>query len=216
MSILLLMSISVLVVEDDYFTRSTLTTTLISQGFKVPNPASNFKEALESFRTNRQQVLLTDLDLGEGPGGLDLANHLVKIKQDLGIVFLTSFQDPRFQDRKSAEIPAGAEYLIKQSLIEISEIKDAILSALTAGDSPSRAPTKKFAAGLTEAQIETVQMVAAGLSNSEIAKRRFVSEKAVEKTIKSLAEHFDLAMDSSKNLRVSMARMYLKLTGGKG
>jgi DNA-binding NarL/FixJ family response regulator len=60
-----------------------------------------------------------------------------------------------------------------------------------------------------------MQLVAEGLSNSEIAKQRFVSEKAIEKTIKLIAEQLQLAPDSSKNLRVSITRAYLKLTGGK-
>ncbi len=209
------MSISVLVVEDDAFTRATLAAALEKEGFRVLGPSGNVATAIDSFNTHRQDVLLADLDLGTGPGGVELSNLLRKASPQLGVVFLTSFEDPRLHRQSLDRLPGGSKYLVKQSLVDTNQIanaiKDAKSQALLA-DPKFEYPSIQ---GFTDVQIETMQLVAEGLSNSEIAKQRFVSEKAIEKTVKLIAEQLQLAPDSSKNLRVSITRAYLKLTGGK-
>lgn len=204
-----------LVVEDDSFTRTTVAAALEREGFEVPDPAGNVAQAIDSFNKNRHSVLLVDLDLGAGPSGLELANLLRKSSPALGIVFLTSFEDPRLHSRSGSNLPAGSRYLVKQSLVDTKQISMALLNAKS--EAALTNPRQEILAfsNFTDVQIETMKLVAAGYSNSEIAKQRFVSEKAIEKTIKLIAEQLELAPDSSKNLRVSITRAYLKLTGGK-
>jgi DNA-binding NarL/FixJ family response regulator len=209
------MSISVLVVEDDAFTRATLAAALEKEGFSVLGPSGNVATAIDSFNTHRQDVLLADLDLGTGPGGVELSNLLRKASPQLGVVFLTSFEDPRLHRQSLDRLPGGSKYLVKQSLVDTNQIANAIKEAKSQAllaDPKFEYPSIQ---GFTDVQIETMQLVAEGLSNSEIAKQRFVSEKAIEKTVKLIAEQLQLAPDSSKNLRVSITRAYLKLTGGK-
>lgn len=204
-----------LVVEDDSFTRSTVAAALEREGFSTPDPAGNVSQAIQSFNKNRHAVLLVDLDLGSGPSGLELANLLRKSSPGLGVVFLTSFEDPRLHSRSGNLLPKGSRYLVKQSLVDTKQISMALLNAKS--EAALTNPRQEILAfsNFTDVQIETMKLVAAGYSNSEIAKRRFVSEKAVEKTIKLIADQLHLAPDSTKNLRVSITRAYLKLTGGK-
>jgi DNA-binding NarL/FixJ family response regulator len=55
--------------------------------------------------------------------------------------------------------------------------------------------------------------VAEGFSNAEIAKRRGVSEKAVEGTIARLASRLSLEKDTALNQRVHIARVYFRAMG---
>jgi DNA-binding NarL/FixJ family response regulator len=66
---------------------------------------------------------------------------------------------------------------------------------------------------LTDIQIETLRLVAQGLSNSEIAKVRFVSEKSVEQIVARIAQHLSIAPDRRRNLRVVLAGEYFKWLG---
>lgn len=205
-----------LLVEDDNLTRSTLTLSLNSLGFETLDPASDVASAVESFRKHNHDVLVADLDLGGGPNGLDLAALLRKSNPKLGVVFITSFEDPRLQRESQYRLPSGAKYLVKQSLLDASEIAVAIQEAVDARSRPYPETAMPFLDGFTDIQLTTMQLIANGLSNSEIANQRGVSTKAVEKTIKHIAELLSLAPGSETNLRVSIARAYLKLTGGKG
>jgi len=89
---------SVLVVEDDSFVRATVATALRFHEFDVVASVGNALEAMEEFRQHLPDVALLDLDLGQGPTGADLAVGMRRIQPEVGIVFLTSFEDPRLLD----------------------------------------------------------------------------------------------------------------------
>jgi len=66
---------------------------------------------------------------------------------------------------------------------------------------------------MTDTQIETLRLVATGLSNAEIGRTRFVSEKSVEQIVARIAGHFAIAPDRTRNLRVLIAGHYYKWVG---
>ena len=210
---------SIMVIEDDSFTRSTLCAALRSLGLNVVAESGSSREALVLGRTHLPSAALIDLDLGKGPTGIDLAIALRKIKRDIGIVFLTSYDDPRFLRPNLPLLPVGSQYLVKKSVAEIATvtraIENAILSAKQTG-SGSRALQSGGGVQLSELtsiQIETLRLVSQGLTNSEIAKQRFINVKSVEQTINRVAKILDLPQDITHNQRVHMARVFFRSSG---
>ena len=210
---------SIMVIEDDSFTRSTLCAALRSLGLNVVAESGSSREALVLGRTHLPSAALIDLDLGKGPTGIDLAIALRKIKRDIGIVFLTSYDDPRFLRPNLPLLPVGSQYLVKKSVAEIATvtraIENAILSAKQTG-SGSRALQSGGGVQLSELtsiQIETLRLVSQGLTNSEIAKQRFINVKSVEQTINRVAKILDLPQDVTHNQRVHMARVFFRSSG---
>ena len=210
---------SIMVIEDDSFTRSTLCAALRSLGLNVVAESGSSREALVLGRTHLPSAALIDLDLGKGPTGIDLAIALRKIKRDIGIVFLTSYDDPRFLRPNLPPLPVGSQYLVKKSVAEIATvtraIENAILSAKQTG-SGSRALQSGGGVQLSELtsiQIETLRLVSQGLTNSEIAKQRFINVKSVEQTINRVAKILDLPQDVTHNQRVHMARVFFRSSG---
>jgi CheY-like chemotaxis protein len=127
------MELSVLMVEDDDFTRKTVKSALVGQGINVIFDTSNVKDAIEFAKTNAARVAVLDYNLGKGPNGIDLANQLRIIQPNIAIVLLTAFLDPSQLDKRVAELPSGSRYLIKHSVTKIEvlvdEIKEAVKSA---------------------------------------------------------------------------------------
>ena len=207
-------SLKVIVVEDDEFTRFTLSATLKSRNFEVIAEAKNAGEAMVKSKANRPDVALLDLDLGQGPTGIDLSVVLRKNFPNIGIVFLTSYKDPRLLRSSLPELPVGSIFLIKQEInnpdvLELKIREAFMFKTVNANESP------KIESEFTDSQIETLKLLAQGLSNSEIAKRRFVTEKAVELTIARLAKKFDIPYDSASNQRVVLAKKVFALMGIK-
>jgi DNA-binding CsgD family transcriptional regulator len=66
---------------------------------------------------------------------------------------------------------------------------------------------------LTDKQIEMMRLVASGLSNSEIAKRQWMTEAAVEKAITRLIKNLKLESSKEQNQRVMIASTYHQFTG---
>jgi DNA-binding NarL/FixJ family response regulator len=58
-----------------------------------------------------------------------------------------------------------------------------------------------------------MRSVAEGLTNAEIARRRQVSERAVEQMMRRIAQRLELPADSTFNQRVQLTRAYLEMTG---
>jgi len=62
---------------------------------------------------------------------------------------------------------------------------------------------------LTLRQRETLEMVSQGMSNSEIARIHFVTEKSVEQMISRIARTLKIAPNQSSNMRVLLTLAFL-------
>jgi DNA-binding NarL/FixJ family response regulator len=202
---------NLLIVEDEVLARTTLATALEYGGFQVVGSVASAPAAIEVAKEFLPEVALLDLDLGLGPTGIDVAIALRKLNPRIGIVFLTTFVDPRFSKAENLTLPKGSRYLSKQDIGGISKVASTILQAkfhpLTREPTPSR-PSE-----LNEHQIAVLKLLAAGLSNLEIGKQLGVSEKAVEHLITRIAKTLGIARDKSQNLRVQLMRKYSTFVG---
>jgi DNA-binding NarL/FixJ family response regulator len=99
---------------------------------------------------------------------------------------------------------ADSEYLLK-ALEEIltdhgSDYRD---------DLTSTSPFEK----LTDAQLDVLKLVAAGLTNAAIANKRNTSESAVEQIFTAIKKALDIKNDADLNTRTEMVRRYIKVAG---
>jgi CheY-like chemotaxis protein len=121
---------TVMMVEDDEFTRSTVKSALESKGLNIVFDTASVKDAIEFAKNNRPEVAVLDYNLGKGPNGIDLANQLRRFQPGSAIVLLTAFLDPAQLDKRIAELPVGSKYLIKHSVTKIEVLVDEIEKAL--------------------------------------------------------------------------------------
>lgn len=199
----------VLLVEDDTFTRTTLAATLEFLGFQVVDAVADAAAAMSVVRSRHIDVLLTDLDLGSGPSGVDIAFGVRALYEKTGIVILTSFSDPRLLTSSIKSAPDFSTYVVKQSLSNVDMLKEAILGSLTFSETSGSGPI----VDLTNSQIETLRLLSYGLSNAEIARVRVVTEKSVEQTISRTAKRLNIESSSALNQRVALSRVFFQLTG---
>jgi len=198
------------ILEDEPLTRLTLATALASLGHEVVLAEGEAGKFLAQAKASQLDAVLLDLHLGAGPTGLDVAKELSKTNPEIGIIFLTSFEDPRLLNPKLGELPEGSSYLIKGEISEIGILNDAIASALA---KTGKLPGFGSLGLLSDTQVETLQLVAQGLSNAEIAKQRFITEKSVEITISRIAKALGITQEPTKNQRVHIAKVYFRSRG---
>lgn len=195
--------------EDENLTRLTLSTALKSLGHEVIAQSGATSDFLTLAKKHPLDVVLLDLHLGPGPTGADVAKELRKAKGDLGVVFLTSFEDPRLLDPKLSLVE-GSVYLVKSEITNIEVLEAAVFAAMAGLE---KLPSPQLVQVLSDTQIETLRLVAQGLSNAEIAKQRFITEKSVEVTIARIAKILGIANEPTKNQRVNMAKVYFRSRG---
>lgn len=209
----------IMVVEDNAFTRTTVCGALRDAGINVVADTGSAAEALEMASRFAPHAAVLDLDLGEGPNGVDLAVALREALPAIGIVILTSFADPRLTGRNVDHLPGGSVYMVKSELSDARALARAIGNSIRmASDEglvqqPVLPRPRGSTASLTDAQVEVARMVAEGLSNAEIAARRGVSATSVERLIMRVARELGIETTSASNRRVMIAREYLRQTG---
>ena len=202
----------VLIVDDDKFVRTSLHSALSNSGFDISGAVSSAKEALAISSSTPVDVALLDLDLGIGPTGFDLALALRKMTPQMGIVFLTSFQDPRFASISGVTAPRGSRYLVKSEIENISQVISTILQTKHRPFNENVNHINKFEK-LTDLQIEVWREVSEGLSSSEIAARRNISEKAVEAILARIYTFLEIKKEKSNNPRILLANSFKKFSG---
>jgi len=205
----------VLLVEDETLLRGLLAEILSGAGYEVLAT----KDAIETskkFPEFKPDVALIDIDLGSGPTGVDLAQNLRTLDPELGLIFLTQITEPRFAGLSGRLIPTNAGYLLKSEVSEPNVLFHAIEKArlgLPTHLVGKASKNSKSLDRLSNRQIEIVKLVAQGLSNSEIASFRGISERAVRAL---LARTFD-ALEMSEeegDRRVKVAVLYLRAVTG--
>jgi CheY-like chemotaxis protein len=88
-------TISILVVEDEALLRLDLVETLSSAGYAVLE-ASDADQALGYLRRRHAiDVLITDIDLGAGPTGWDVAETFRAARSDIPIIYISGVAGDR-------------------------------------------------------------------------------------------------------------------------
>lgn len=209
------MSIRLLVLEDDPFTRLSLVAAFSHFGFEVVIEEAQPGLAVSRAKLAKPDVAVLDLHLGKGATGLDVAKELRIQNPRIGLVLLTSFDDPRLLNPSLPAVPNGTVYLTKQRVTNLTELREAVNSSLDEARFTSGPQHIPDFGRLSDIQIETLRLVAQGLSNAEIAKRRFVKEKSIELTISRVAKALGIEANPGMNQRVHIARVYFRAIGVK-
>ena len=214
----------VLIVNDDAFELSSLSAALRLHSVNVIGEAQTIPIAQNLFKSLQPDVVIIDIQFC-GEEGVALARSLRKDKPDLGLILMTSCPDLRLLGLKEKDIPLGSKIILKKSIADLLVIKDSIKLSITSlttkekmawVDSHGSLHENAFTSVLsdfTDIQIETLRLLATGLSNAEIGRTRFVSEKSVEQIVARIAQHFNFLPDRTKNLRVLITGEYFKWLG---
>jgi DNA-binding NarL/FixJ family response regulator len=206
-----------ILVEDDDFTRSMIAGALQIQGFDIVGEASSAAPAMQMIDRLKPDAVVVDLDLGVGPNGIDLAIGVRRKNPRVGIVLLTTYEDPRLLSPGLPKPPFGTVYLIKKNVGEIEVLYKGIQKAISNMATKSSEDLEQIYGipQLTDSQLETMRLVAQGLSNAEIAKKKSVTEKSIEQSISRLVGNLNLPSGPENNQRVQISKLYYKLTGSK-
>lgn len=208
----------VMVVEDDNFTRSMISSALRMCNLDVVAEASAVGPAMKYAELLKPDAAILDLDLGRGPNGIDLAFGLRKMNPKIGIVILTTFEDTRLLKKNIPDPPPGSVYLVKKEVGEVEALDKSIKKSISNLEGKeiileNIIQNPKFKNEISDVQMETLRLVAKGLSNSEIARLRNISEKSVEQTISRLAKQLGIENNPLSNQRVQITKIYYKLAG---
>jgi DNA-binding NarL/FixJ family response regulator len=203
----------ILVVEDEPLLAALIQDLLTGEGFKVAT-ARNSVEARKVADELDPDLALLDIELGDGPSGIDLAIILREQNPGIGLVFLTHIPEPRVVGVDNRSIPKNAAYLVKDRIAESGLLRSAIDAALRDRVTRDLRDDKKSHAlsEVSRSQLDVLKLVALGRSNHEIAEERGTTVRAVENLVKRALEAANIDLNEG-NARVKAAREFIRVAG---
>lgn len=198
--------IKVLIVEDDIFVNSMLKQILEAADFSVTT-ALNVTQALSSISQIEPNLILTDLDLGDGPNGADLINKISIDYPWINFIVLSTHSNPKLAIYPHISLPKGIIYITKSDLVDKNNLISIVKESMTS-DSYRKNVTANDLPILNAQQAEVLQLIAKGLSNQAIADMRGVSLRAVEISITKIYEILGISNDPAINTRLKAAEIW--------
>jgi DNA-binding NarL/FixJ family response regulator len=184
--------VKVLVVDDQTVVREGLTTLLSTlPGIEVVAAAADGEEALARVEESAPDVVLMDLRMPR-VDGVEATRRIRSGYPATQVVVLTTYADDESifgalragaigyltKDAGRDEIRRALEAAGSGQAVLDSEVQARLVDAAVSSPSPSS--TGALPDGLTEREGEVLRLIAAGLSNAQIARELFVSEATVK------------------------------------
>lgn len=194
--------VRVVLVDDHPVFRQGLRTLLEDLGVVVVAEAGDGQSGVDAVVEHRPDVVFMDLQM-PGLSGVESTRRLTDLLPDVKVLVLTMVEDDQ---AVFAAVQAGAlGYLLKGAGQE--EISRALASVASGqavyGPEVARRLRTFFAAGatvsarpfpsLSEREREVLALIAEGASNTDIARRLFLSDKTVRNYVSSIFAKLDVA-----------------------
>ena len=214
----------VLVIVDDAFVMSTLVATLRLHDIDVIGEAKSESMGLNLLRRLQPDVILLDMNIA-GISSVKIAVNMRKENHNIGIVILNTCPDLRFIGESNEDVPAGTKILIKKSIVDFTVLCTAINESKAAAIEKHKVAwingnasfqekgVLALMAHLTDTQAEVLRLVADGMTNAQIGRTRYVSEKSVEQVISRVAQELHVQPDANTNMRVQLVGEYYRWLG---
>ncbi|MDX2599662.1 response regulator transcription factor [Streptomyces caniscabiei] len=211
----------VVIAEDSVLLRTGLAKLLSDEDIEVVGEAGNADELLTLVADLDPDLCVVDVRMPPTHTDEGLRAALTIRASDPGrpILVLSQYVEARYASKLLANGSAGIGYLLKDRVADVDEFV-ATLHRVANGNTAldSEVVSQIFAShqrrdgglrALTPREREVLALMAEGLSNSGLASRLFITERAVEKHIRAIFTKLDLLPDDEGNRRVLAVLQYL-------
>jgi DNA-binding NarL/FixJ family response regulator len=219
------MALRVVFADDNYLVREGISALLGEvDGIDLVDTVADPHSLLKSVAENGPDAVLTDIRMPptHTKEGIEAAKRIRAEHPNIGVVVLSQYVEEDYAFDLLAGGAAGMGYLLKERVSDLDELVRALHEVARGGSVLDAKVVEALLARkgsdgplleLTDREREVLQEMATGRNNATIAKRLFMSDRAVEKHIGSLFQKLGLGDEREVNRRVMAVLAYLKASG---
>jgi DNA-binding NarL/FixJ family response regulator len=212
--------VRVVIAEDLFLLRDGLVRLLQAHGFEIAAAVDSAPSLLQALLEHKPDAAVVDVRLPPSftDDGLRAALEARRQVAGLPVLVLSQYVEQLYARELLADQAGAVGYLLKDRVFNDDRFVDAIRTVAGGGTvmDPeviskllSRRAREEPITRLTAREREVLELMAEGRSNSAIAQRLFVSEKAVGKHSTSIFAKLDLAPSNDDNRRVLAVLAFL-------
>ena len=211
----------VVLADDSVLLREGLARLLTEAGFEVTAQAGDADELLRAVEETSPDVAIVDIRMPptHTDEGLRAASRLRAEHPQLGVLVLSQYVRPSYAMELLADSAEGVGYLLKDRVSDPTQLADAVRRVGNGGsvldpDVVAQLVGRKrdgpdLLEDLTDREREVLALMAEGRSNRAIAERLVITERTVEKHVKSIFGKLRLPTSEEDHRRVLAVLAYL-------
>jgi DNA-binding NarL/FixJ family response regulator len=213
--------VRVVIADDSVLLREGVSRLLAEAGFEVVGQAGDVDELLREVAEKEPDVAIVDIRMPptHTDEGLRAARELRRRHPLLGVLVLSQYVRPSYAFELLADDARGVGYLLKDRVSDLRELSDAVQRVGERGSVLDPSVVSQLVGrrrqghdpidDLTERERQVLALMAEGRSNRAIADRLVITERTVEKHVRSILGKLHIAGSPDDHRRVLAVLAYL-------
>lgn len=193
----------VLILEDEIIVALDIKEILENLGYRCM-AFHAFEAALEALQSFQPHLTICDINIGEGPSGIEFVKQAQARMPGLAIIYLTAFSD-----RKMVEL-AGKTHPVNYILKPWSDHQIRVSVEMAFDQIDAIAQQSKKLGDLTHAELKILELIAQNKKSKEIADLLFISEKTVKNHRYHISKKLNLSTENNSLLSFALSHFGYK------
>jgi DNA-binding NarL/FixJ family response regulator len=211
----------VVIADDSVLVREGVSRLLIEAGFDVVGQAHDAEDLLREVAEKAPDVAIVDIRMPptHTDEGLRAARELRSRYPSLGVLVLSQYVRPSYAFELLADDARGVGYLLKDRVSDLRELSDAVERVGKGGSVLDPSVVAQLVGrrrqghdpidDLSEREREVLALMAEGRSNRAIAERLVITERTIEKHVRSILMKLRIPASHEDHRRVLAVLAYL-------
>jgi DNA-binding NarL/FixJ family response regulator len=211
----------VVIAEDSLLLRAALARLLQDAGVDVVAEAGDADDLLRKVRAHEPDVAIVDIRMPptQLDEGLQAARAIRAELPHIGVLLLSQYVEERYATELLEHGADGVGYLLKDRVIDVARFIDAlhqiaqrgaVLDPEVVAHMLGRRRRRHTLDALSDRDQQVLAHIAAGASNHAIARRMFLSQRAVERHVTAIFDTLGLGPSRHHHRRVLAVLAYLR------
>ena len=223
------MALRVVFADDNFLVREGMAALLGEvDDLELVDAVADAESLLRSVAEHRPDAVLTDIRMppSHTTEGIDAAKRIRAHHPGTGVVVLSQYVEDDYALELLADGVSGLGYLLKERISDLDELVRALREVCRGGSALDPKVVEALLArrsaelrspllSLTDREREVLQEMATGRNNATIAKRLYMSDRAVEKHISAVFQKLGLNDEEEVNRRVMAVLAFLEAGGAR-